>query len=303
MADLRGSRDVGTFLALRFIWGIVVMWLTLSLTWLLVQLRPTTQGSLGGSPGESGESDVLMAYLTWVGDYLTLQWGEGVIETWLSAGSVTLAYLLPAALLAAVVGVGLATYGAIHPGGWIDRTVSGLSYLGVSVPTFVLAEGVIMVGIKHFKAYTIFRPDQPLFAIENVLGLSLPMSLLAILLLGVVARYTRNESLSHRNKEFVKTARSKGAGRVRIAIHITRNAWLALAQVMFSETLGLVFLGTIVLEEAFSIPGIGAAVFGAFVGTNGPLIVSAVLVAVIVAVLGTWMQDIGRAFLMPERTE
>lgn len=305
MADVRGSRDVGRFLAVRFIWGLSVIWLALSFTWLMVQLRPTTRGPLGGSPGGSGETDpdLLTAYLTWLADYLTLQWGQGVIETWLSAGTVTLAYLLPAALLAALIGVGLATYGAIHPDGWIDRSVSALSYLGVSIPTFVLAEAILVIGVEQFGTYTVFRPNQPLLAIENVIGLMLPTALLAVLLLAVVARYARNESLSHLNKEFVKTARSKGAGRLRIAAHITRNAWLALAQVMFSETLGLVFLGTIVLEEAFSIPGIGVAVFRAFVAPDGPLIVSAVLVAVIVAVLGTWIQDIGRVFLMPDETD
>lgn len=305
MSSIRGSREIALYLARRFLWGVSVIWLVLSVTWFMVQLKPARSGGFGG-PGaqpEGPQPSLLSEYLSWVGDYLTLQWGEGVIQTWMTAGPVTLAYLLPAMLFAAIIGVGLATYGAMRPGGWIDRFVSALSYTGVSVPTFVLAEGVLVIGVERLGIYTIYRPDEPLLAVENVIGLGVPATLMLISLVGIIARYARNESLSHLNKEFVKTARAKGATRLRMAAHVFRNAWLALAQVMFSETVGLIFLGTIVLEVALSIPGMGRRVFAAFQAPDGPLIISAVLVAVIVGVLGTWLQDIGRVFLFPEETE
>lgn len=303
MAQLRGREAVVRYLAARVLWGTVIIWLVLSVTWLLVRIKQAAGTTQSGRQGPLLEPDLLTQYLEWLWNYLVLQWGPNVVETWTSAAPVTLAYLVPSLLIAALVGVGLASYGAIHPGGWIDRFVSALSYAGVSIPVFVLAEGFLVLGVKQFNIYTIFRPQQPLLALENVIGLSIPTGLLTLWLIGVMARYTRNESVSHLNKEFMKTARAKGASRLRLAAHVLRNAWLAVAQVMVSETMGLIFLGIIVLESALSIPGIGQAVFQAFQDADGPLIISVVLVAAVVGVLGTLLQDVGRIFLMPDSLE
>ncbi|MFB6153712.1 MAG: ABC transporter permease [Halodesulfurarchaeum sp.] len=298
--EVRGRRDIVLYLLQRFGWGLLVIWLVLSATWVMVQLKPERSGGLGG-PGASPESSpsLLTQYLTWVGDYLTLNWGQSVLETWATAAPVTLAYLLPSLIFATLIGVGLATYGAVRPGGLIDRFVSGLSYMGVSVPTFVIAELTILIGIKQLGIYRVYNPNSQLLAYENVVGFTLPAAILTVSLVGIVARYSRNESLSHLNREFVKTAKSKGAGRLRLAAHVFRNAWLALAQLLFSETVGLLFLGTIVLEQVFSLPGIASAIFQGFQEPNEPLVISAALVAVVIGVIGTWIQDIGRVFLMP----
>lgn len=303
MAQLHGREAVVRYLLGRLLWGTVIIWLVLSVTWLLVRIKQSAGTTQSGRQGPLLQPDLLTQYSQWLWEYLTLQWGPNVVATWTSAAPVTLAYLVPSLLFAALIGVGLASYGSIYPGGWIDGLVSTLSYTGVSIPVFVLAEGFLVLGVKHFNIYTVFRPQQPLLALENVIGLAIPAGLLTLWLIGVMARYTRNESVSHLNKEFIKTARAKGASRLRLAVHVLRNAWLAVAQVMVSETIGLVFLGTIVLEEALSIPGIGKAVFEAFQDADGPLIISVVLVAVVIGVLGTLLQDIGRVFWMPDSIE
>jgi peptide/nickel transport system permease protein len=216
---------------------------------------------------------------------------------------VTLAYLFPALVGAAILGILVATYGAMVPGGWVDRGVSTTSHLGIGIPTFVLVEAAIAVAPQYGIIIEPYDRRLDLLHPDNVIGLAVPMLMLGLPLFAYVTRYARQEALAQRTAEYVKTARAKGAGRIRVAAHVLRNAWLALVHVVFSELIGLILLGTIVIEIGFEMPGFAWALFDAFEQPNQPLIISAALVAVMFGVLGTWIQDVGRLYLVPERNE
>lgn len=305
MASVRGSRDIALHLGRRFLWGVSIIWLMLSLTWLLVQFKPERGGTFDGFVPGSGQlgANPIESYFTWLLDYVTLNWGPEVLGTWEATAPVTIMYLLPALLVAAILGILVATYAAMVPGGWLDRSVSGISHLGIGIPTFVLVEASIAIAPQYGIVLEPFDPRQDLLHMDNVVGLMVPAVMLALPLFAFVTRYARQEALAQRTAEYVKTARAKGAGRIRIAAHVLRNAWLALVQVVFSELIGLILLGTIVLEVGFQIPGFARALFLAFQGPNPPLIISAALVAVTFGVVGTWIQDLGRIFLIPQQNE
>jgi peptide/nickel transport system permease protein len=305
MAAAGGSRDVFRHLARRFVWGLTIIWMMLSATWLLIQFKPERGGPMGGFQPGSGQlgENPLQEYLEWLIDYLTLNWGPEVLSTWETTVPVTLAYLFPALVGAAILGILVATYGAMVPGGWVDRGVSTTSHLGIGIPTFVLVEAAIAVAPQYGIIIEPYDRRLDLLHPDNVIGLAVPMLMLGLPLFAYVTRYARQEALAQRTAEYVKTARAKGAGRIRVAAHVLRNAWLALVHVVFSELIGLILLGTIVIEIGFEMPGFAWALFDAFEQPNQPLIISAALVAVMFGVLGTWIQDVGRLYLVPERNE
>lgn len=303
-----GHHDVAYFVARRLLWGVFVVVLVISLTWVFISLKPQRAGPMmieaGAIQGDS-PTEILSKYFNFVVDYFTLNWGESttygkpVVDVWADRAPITLVYLVPALLVSAFGGIGLATYGAMKPGGWVDRFVSILAYIGVSLPTFVLAEAVLVIGLEQFGIIRVYNTDYGVFHQANLTRLMVPAGLLALSLLGVVSRYARNESLGYLGEEFVKVARAKGAGRLRLAAHVFRNAWLALMTLLFTEFIGLIFLGTIVLEVALQIPGIAAAVFEAFQAPDPMLVLSAALVAVVTGVLGTLFQDFARLWVDP----
>lgn len=305
MASVSGSRDVALHLARRFIWGLTIIWMMLSVTWLLIQFKPERGGPMGGYVPGSGTlgANPIDRYIGWFVDYVTLNWGSEVLATWETAMPVTLTYLIPSLAVASILGILVATYGAMVPGGWIDRSVSFMSHMGIGIPTFVLVEAAIAIAPQYGIVIEPFDRRQDLFHVDNLIGLAIPAVMLALPLFAYVTRYARQEALAQRTAEYVKTARAKGAGRIRIAAHVLRNAWLALVQVVFSELIGLILLGTIVLEIGFQIPGMAQELFFAFAEPNQPLVISVALVAVAFGVLGTWIQDVGRMFLVPQRSE
>lgn len=295
--------DVRRYLLRRFLFGLGVVWGVTSIAWALIEMKPTRTGPLGALEGGGLQELSVQGYLDFIVGYLTLNPGEGVGQVWAEGAPVTLLYLLPALVLAGVLGVGVATYAAMVPGGYADRLVSTVSHLGIGLPTFVLAGGLIAVAPSYGIVFEAYDPRQPLLHPDNVTGMMVPMVLLALPLFAFVTRYARQESLNERTAEYVKTARAKGAGRLRLAAHVLRNSWLALVQVLFSELLGLILLSTIVIEYVFGLDGLAIKLFRAFESADGPVAVSAVVAVVVLGVVGTWFQDVARLFLVPNRSE
>ncbi|MFB6153715.1 MAG: ABC transporter permease subunit [Halodesulfurarchaeum sp.] len=305
MTSVRGSRALFLYFARRFGWGLGIIWLLLTCTWLLVRLKPERGGPMGGFEPGSGSigGGAVSAYVEFMVDIATLNWGPAVLSTWETAAPITLLYLVPALAVSSLLGILVATYAAMVPGGWIDRAVSALSNVGIGVPTFVLVEGAIAIAPQYGIVLEPFDQRQALLHPDNLVGMMIPAAMLALPLFGLIMRYARQEALAQRTAEYVKTARAKGAGRARIAAHVLRNAWLALMQVVFSEVVGLLILGTIVLEVGFQIPGLAASFFLALQEPDLGLVVTVALVVVGFGVVGTWLQDIGRLFVRPNAGE
>lgn len=302
--SVSGSRELAAHLLRRFLWGIVIIWATLTATWALVSLKPRRTGRFSNPLEEGGLGEQPADnYFKWLGDFVTLDWGPQVIEAWTTAAPVTAAYLIPAVVLGSVLGIAVSTYGAMVPGGYIDRSVSAISHLGIGIPTFVVVEAAIAIAPSYGIILEPYDQQLSLFHMDNIIGLTIPAAIVGLPIFAFVTRYARQESLNERTAEYVKTARAKGAGRLRVAAHVFRNAWLALVQVVFSELLGVIILATIVLEYAFAMPGIAIEIFEGFERPIEGMVISAVFVVVTVAVVGSLLQDIGRLFLVPDRNE
>jgi peptide/nickel transport system permease protein len=85
----------------------------------------------------------------------------------------------------------------------------------------------------------------------------------------------------------VKTARAKGAGRRRIAVHVLRNAWPSAASLVVGESLGVLLLATVVVETQLNVPGLGVLVYRGF-AAGDPMVSAVALVGTVaVGVAGT----------------
>lgn len=304
MPRVTGTRAVLGFVAKRLVRGLLIIWFLLTLVWVLIRLKPERTNTLplaGFEPGSgSFGSSPLDAYTQFLIDLLTVDWSPAVLATWEQTAPVTLMYLVPALVVSSLGGILVPMYAAMVPGGWLDRAVSGFSTLGIGVPTFVLVEVAIAIAPQYGVVIEPYDPRQRLLHPDNLLGFTLPAGMLALPLVGLMMRYSREEALAEETAEFVTTARSKGAGRARVALHVLRNTWASLAQVVFSELVGLILLGTIVIEIGFQMPGLAVAFFRALQGPDLGLILSVTLVVVTFGTLGSLLQDVTR-LLSPDR--
>ena len=184
---------------------------------------------------------------------------------------------LPATLLLACVALFLAmawaiplgVAAALRPGSVLDRTARLVSLVGVAVPTFVLGPLLVLV-----------------FSIALGMG-------------GVLVRLTRSAMLDALSADHLRTARAKGAGRVRVAIvHALRTALPPVVTVIGLQA-GALLAGAIVTETIFAWPGIGRLVVQAIGARDYPLVQGCVLTIGVAYVLVNLATDLLLTLLDP----
>lgn len=300
-----------SFVARRLAWGVAVMWLVLTVTWLILVSLPETRRvfftkvEMGIGATYESSPGLVTLYVDWMRRFLTFQWGQSlyyeqsVVSLYLTRLPVTLAYVVPAVLVSVFVGSGLSTYAAIRRNGLLDRALSLLSYVGLSLPAFLLSVITLTYMSTHLGMIRIYDPSLPLWAKENLFGFAFPAAIVALNFLALQVRHAQSETTEHLGNKYVKTARAKGAGQLRTAIHVFRNVWPSLGALVLGELIGLLFLSTVVVEKVLLIPGIAVAVFNGFAAGDPMLSFTAVFGMVLVGVLGTLIQDFARVLFDP----
>lgn len=287
------------------------MWLVMTVTWAIIYVLPSARPvgfgavDMGFAVAYEDPPGPLRLYVDWMWSFLTLQWGQSqqydtaVVELYRSRLPVTMTYVLPGVVVSVAVGIGAATYGALAPEGYLDRLLSVTSYVSFSLPAFLVAEVAFLLLPTHIGWIQVYDPKLSLWHSQNLLRLSLPAGIVALNFLAVQVRHARSETSEYLDAAFVKTVKSKGAGRLRIAAHVFRNAWPSLASLVVGEALGVLLLSAIVVEAILEIPGIAVVVFDGFAAGDPMVTFTAVFLTVFVGVAGTLARDFGRLLFDP----
>jgi peptide/nickel transport system permease protein len=212
----------------------------------------------------------LERYGAWVGGLVTGDLGISVsYETPIAALIVErLAVTLPLALMAmaltTVLALGLGIYAASHHNRPGDVGVMAASQAGLSIPNFwfaILLILVFSVKLQWFSAGGFPGWDEGVWT--GFKALVLPALALAVVQSAILARITRSAVLDVLREDFVRTARAKGLSkRAVLWRHVLRNAFVPVLTVMGLQFANLL-AGTVVVENVFSLPGLGRLVFQA----------------------------------------
>lgn len=224
--------------------------------------------------------------------------GERLANTfWLSLATLILSYL---------IAIPLGILSGRYNDTWIDRLVTSYTYVGFAIPIFIF--GLIMVWIFGFQLNWFptsgsVSPnaipgtfDYVLSKFRHLLLPALSMSLIAVV--GTV-QYLRNEIIDTKHKDFIITARSKGASESRIYNrHILRNSLIPIAAFFGYEITGLIG-GTIFIESIFSYPGMGQLFIQSIHLRDFSVVTALVLLFGVAAVLGALLSDIILSYVDP----
>lgn len=225
-----------------------------------------------------------LRFLEWLGGVLrgdlgtSYRYHQPVSALLGSALGVTAQLAVYALVLTAAVGLPVGIWLAHHSKKKYALPVSLLSQLGLSVPSFcvgVLLVSVFSVGLGWFPSmgYTPFFQD-PLACVKS---LTLPAVSIAFGSAAVLIRYVQASILEQEGQEYVKTARSKGVPGSRILrVHVLRNSLIPVLTV-FGMTITDVLGGSILVENLFSLPGIGRLIATSINSRDLPLIQGLVL--------------------------
>lgn len=163
---------------------------------------------------------------------------------------VSLTLGLSAIALALTIGVTFGIWAALRQNSWIDYLCVGTAMLGIAVPNYVFAPLMTLVFGLMLGLLPVGGWGQPQHWI-------LPIAALAIPQIGSITRLTRASMLEVLGSNFVRTARAKGLPEV---VTLTRHAIRAALMPIVSylgPAIANIVTGSIIIEEIFSIPGIG----------------------------------------------
>ncbi|HZJ86212.1 MAG TPA: ABC transporter permease [Erysipelotrichaceae bacterium] len=246
-----------------------------------------------------------LRYFRWLGQLLqgnlgfSISSGQpilGIIKRNLSS---TLELSIAALLISSVLGSVLGLLSALKKGTIADNVLTVFGMIGVSIPQFFFGLVCILLFVLKWKIFPIRLLPTQTGLIDKIRVLILPAMVLGISLTAGVMRYARSSMLDAMNKDYIKTARSKGLSEWRVnLVHGFRVA-LTPVVVLIGFRLPMLIGGSVVIESIFQRQGIGSTFVTAVRGQNYPLVMAIALISVIAVLLSSFIVDLATAALDP----
>jgi peptide/nickel transport system permease protein len=200
-----------------------------------------------------------------------------------------------ALILSAVFGVGAGMIMALSRGGWGERILTPIVLVGQAMPAF-------WTGILLILVFSVTFHLLPSTGYDGPLSLLLPAITLASLSAATIARVTRGAVLEQLSRDYVRTARSKGAGTFRLVWrHLLRNVSIPILTVIALEIANLLG-GSVVTELIFAWPGIGQLTVQSVDARDFPVVQAIVILASTVYIVINLVTDIAYGFIDPRIT-
>ncbi len=227
------------------------------------------------------DEPLVVRYWHWLTRALTGDFGDSVrsatpvTDVLASRVSLTAWLTIGAFILAVAVGIPLGIAAARRRGSWVDRTIVGWSVVGVSAPGFAL--GLVLL---------------------YVFGL---MIALATGIGAMLVRITRAAVGAELSQDYVTFARSRGVPSRRITAMYVRGAALPIIT-SAGLILGTLFGSTVLVEEAFSLPGLGQLLADSITYKDVPVVQAIALLVAFVIIVVTLIVDVVAFAVDPRQT-
>jgi microcin C transport system permease protein len=197
---------------------------------------------------------------------------------------------------------------AVHHGSRFDVFSSVIVLIGYSVPGFVLAvlllvlfgpgdghiveliplAGLTSSGLEGYESWTAWQKF-----LDYLHHLVAPIICLTIGSFAVLTMLTKNSMLEEIHKQYVLTARAKGLSERNVIVkHVLRNALIPLVTGFPSGFLGMFFAGALLIEQIFSLDGLGLLSYTAVIERDFPVVLGSLFVFTILGLVGQLLTDI-----------
>ncbi|MEK8127988.1 ABC transporter permease [Paenibacillus filicis] len=175
-----------------------------------------------------------------------------------------------------------------------DYIMTGLSFIGTSIPQFFLGLGLIYVFAVQLKVLPtggMTTLGGPGGAWDRISHLILPVFVLGIVVAGKKVRYVRASMLDVLKQDYLRTAESKGLHRFIVTNkHALRNALIPIITVVGME-IPLLLGGSVLIEQIFQWPGIGQLTIQSILSRDYPTLMGLNLVAALIVLVTNLLTD------------
>jgi len=316
-ADSVGNRCEGTvimngkfliYMLKRFGMALLTIFLVVSITFLVMHAIPASPFS-----SEKAKSDATIAaleakygfdkplpvqFINYIknvlqGDFgLSTKWiGSTVSDLIMGALPYSMQLGIWAAAIAIICGVTLGAIAALNRGRFVDQIIQVVTTGLVSMPNFVIATLLLIVFALKLKLLPTLA-NQPG-------GMILPTLSLSLYPMAYITRLERSSMLDVLGQDFIRTARSKGLRNRKVIFkHALKNA-LGPVITYAGPMLAYILTGSMVVENIFSVPGLGRLFVNSMLRTDYMMIMGVTIVLATMIVLMNFLADMLYKLLDP----
>jgi oligopeptide transport system permease protein len=218
--------------------------------------------------------------------------GRSVNELIAAGFPVSLQLGLSAMALALLLGCGAGMVAALRPGRFADHGVMALALAGISIPNFVVAPLLIL-------AFAVALGWLPAGGWDSWRSAVLPVAALALPQLAVLARLMRGSTLEVLSQDYIRTARAKGLPEHWVLLrHALKPALIPIVSYLGPATAQII-TGSVVVEQIFSIPGLGRHFVQGALNRDYTVVMGVVLFYGALIVLFNFLVDLAYGALDP----
>lgn len=204
-------------------------------------------------------------------------------------------------LIATILGLILGFTSAIKQNSILDYSNTILGMVGISIPEFFFGLSFILIFSLKLKwlptGGRMVMGKEAFF--DRLQFLILPAICLGITYIATLMRFTRSSMLEVINKDYIKTARSKGISEIKVNLkHVFRNALIPI-MVIIVLRIPIMFSGAVIIENVFNYPGMGSMLVTAINLADMPLVMMSTLIITVSILLASFLVDVLTAMLDP----
>ncbi|TDX32054.1 microcin C transport system permease protein [Modicisalibacter xianhensis] len=255
-------------------------------------------------------------FMNMIADYATFDFGSSffrdrpVIDLMIERLPVSISLGLWTTLLVYLISIPLGIRKALRHGSRFDVWTSGLVIVGYAIPGFLFAILLIVLfaGGSYWDVFPLRGLTSPYFDDLSLMGkigdyfwhITLPVVAAAIGSFATLTMLTKNSFLDEIHKQYVLTARAKGASDRRVLYgHVFRNAMLIIIAGLPSALVGIFFTGALLIEVIFSLDGLGLLGFEAVMQRDYPVIFGTLYLYTLIGLILKLVSDLTYVWVDP----
>jgi peptide/nickel transport system permease protein len=215
--------------------------------------------------------------------------------------SITVPLTLISFLVAIMIAVPVGFIAAYKAKTWYGSFINAISQLGIAIPVFWV--GVILVLVFALKWMVLpaggFPPTGWSDPVQALRALILPVATISLVMSASLTRYVRSATLDVLSSDYLRTSRSLGSSFMEAMWrHGIRNAALPVISILGME-LATTFIGAVVVESVFALPGLGSLRVQAISQRDYPIIQGVLFVSTMGVLIIGFLADLAQRLIDP----
>jgi len=298
---------------------IISLFLATTSLFVLLRLLPGDPAnallSIGATPDQikaarhavGSDLPLFEQFIHWIRDLTSFNLGTSLIghvpvgPEINSRLSVTVPLTLISFFIAITIAVPLGFLAAYKAKTWYGTVLNAISQLGIAIPVFWV--GVILILIFALRMMILpaggFPPTGWSDPTQAVRSLILPVLTISLVMSASLIRYVRSATLDVINSDYLRTSRSLGSSFMSAMWrHGIRNAASPVVSILGME-LATTFIGAVVVESVFALPGLGSFLVQAISQRDYPIIQGILFVSTMAVLLIGFLADLAQRLIDP----